>query len=462
MDGPEQTRVTAELLARHDRPGPRYTSYPTAPQFHTDFGPEAYADRLAEADRHPSDPLAMYVHLPFCEHRCLYCGCHVVVTRREDVVRRYLDYLKLEIDRLAEALPNRREISQLHWGGGTPTRFSPAQMRELFGALKNRFVLQPDAEVAIEIDPRVTTEAHLEVLRELGFNRISLGVQDFTPEVQEAIGRHQTLEQTERLLQSCRSLGFCDFNVDLIYGLPRQTVETFRSGVAEVIRLRPDRVAVYSYAHVPWMRPHQRRIDESTLPTTEAKIALFATAIDCFLDAGYAQIGMDHFALPDNELARAQGSGALTRNFMGYTVKTAPDLLALGVSGIGDVAGAFAQNEKKLATYYRALDEGKFPIERGYVLDPDDRIRRFVIQSLMCNFELDPQVLHDRFDVRFGEYFEAEQLELQHSVEPSFYELEDGTIRITPAGRPFVRNVCMAFDRYLKGDSDRALYSRTV
>ena len=380
--------VTPELLARYNLPGPRYTSYPTAPQFGDDFGPAEYSEHLARANRAGDGPLSLYVHIPFCEKRCHYCGCHVVITKREDIVRKYLDYLVKEIEMVARALPDRRDVLQLHWGGGTPTHLDAGQMRELFGVFTSHFNVLPAGEVAVEIDPRVTSHEQIDTLRELGFNRLSLGVQDLTPEVQRAVGRDQTLEQTQGLIEYARGVGFSEFNIDLIYGLPLQTEENFRATLDRVIEMRPGRVAVYSFAHVPWVHPHQKRIDDGELPDTQTKFALLASTITEFTGAGYAQIGMDHFALPDDELAVAQAAGKLTRNFMGYTVKAAPDMVAFGISGIGDVAGAFAQNAKKLPHYYGALDEGRFPVERGYVLDQDDLVRRFVIQSIMCNFRL--------------------------------------------------------------------------
>jgi len=455
--------IDPELLARYNRPGPRYTSYPTAPHFDTVFGPEQYAQRLAEANRRSDDPLSLYVHIPFCEHRCLYCGCHVVITRREDVVRQYLDHLRKEIRMVAEALPDRRDVLQLHWGGGTPTHLTPDEMRELYAVFSDCFSLLPTAEVAVEIDPRVTTREHIDALADLGFNRLSLGVQDFTPEVQQAVERNQTLEQTRDLIGYCRSRGFGEFNVDLIYGLPLQTVERFGRSAEEVLALNPGRVAVYSYAHVPWIRPQQKKIAESDLPSTDTKFALFATALSTFTNAGYVQIGMDHFARPDDELARAQAAGKLTRNFMGYTVKAAPDLVAFGISGIGEVAGAFAQNVKKLSTYYRLLDEGSFAVDRGYVLDEDDRIRRFVIQSIMCNFELDFRTLEQRFGVEYASYFAKEDRALADSIESQFYERRPDSLRITPQGQLFVRNICMLFDRYLEAEGGQTgMYSKTV
>ncbi len=457
------TQVTAQLLARHDRPGPRYTSYPTAPQFHTGFGPRQYAEQLSGANGRSEQPLALYLHVPFCRERCLYCGCHVVITRRDDVVRNYLDHLVTEIDRVAQALPDRRRVSQLHWGGGTPTHLSPEEMRELFDAVAGRFELTPSAEVAVEIDPRVTTAEQMSLLRELGFNRLSLGVQDFDPEVQELIGRNQSLEQTVTLLEQARALGFDQINFDLIYGLPGQSPESFRRSLDQAVALGPQRVAVYSYAHVPWIRPHQKKMDIERLPARETKFELYAAAHEAFTGAGYVPIGMDHFALPGDELVQAQQQGRLTRNFMGYAVQAAEDLIACGISGIGDVDGAFAQNHKKLSDYYAALDAGEFPIERGYLLDRDDRIRRHVIRELMCNFNVDYADFQRRFDTRFPDYFDDALERLQHEVDASFWSAHDDRLEVTPAGRLFVRNISMVFDRYLtEGRDDRPLYSKTV
>ncbi len=456
-------QATGELLARYDRPGPRYTSYPTAPEFSGAFGASDYAERLARAAARPEDPLSLYVHVPFCEHRCHFCGCHVVITRREDVVRGYLDRLNREIVKVAGALGKRNSVLQLHWGGGTPTHLTPDQMRELMGTLTTHFHLLPEAEVAIEVDPRVTTAEHVDTLAALGFNRLSMGVQDFTPEVQTAIGREQTREQTLALHRHARAVGIEDVNVDLVYGLPRQTVEGFRKNLDEVLALRPGRAAVYSYAHVPWIRPNQRRIDEGELPDRETKFALFASAIDAFTAAGYLQIGMDHFARPDDELARARLTGDLTRNFMGYTVKAAPDLVAFGISAIGEVDGAYVQNVKKLSDYYRALDADEYPVEKGFVLDDDDRLRRTVIHSLMCNFELDLDMVKERFGVDFDTYFAAENRELAETVDADFYERDGRKMRILPKGQLFIRNIVMVYDRYLKQASGKKpIFSRTV
>ncbi len=459
----EKPKVTAELLARYDRPGPRYTSYPTAPEFNAEFGPDHYAQRLAGASERPGDPLSLYVHLPFCEKRCHFCGCHVVITKRDDVVRKYLDHLKREIAMVAGALGERRDVLQLHWGGGTPTHLTPEQMRELFEILTTYFHILPEAEVAVEVDPRVTTQAHVDTLIALGFNRLSMGVQDATPDVQTAIGREQTLEETLALHAYSKSKGLSEINIDLVYGLPKQTVEGFRANLETVIGLKPGRVAVYSYAHVPWIRPNQRRIDEGDLPDRDTKFALFAAAVEAFTDAGYLQIGMDHFARPEDELAKARLQGTLGRNFMGYTVKAAPDMVAFGVSGIGEVDGAYVQNVKKLSDYYRMVGEGVYPVEKGFILDKDDYVRRFVIHSLMCNFELEFAQVEERFGVDYHEYFADEDRELTETIEPSFFERRDDRLVILPLGQLFIRNIVMVYDRYLKTMSkDKPIFSRTV
>ncbi len=462
-DASTTLKVTGELLARYDRPGPRYTSYPTAPEFSDAFGPEEYNERLASANRRSEDPLSLYVHIPFCEHRCHFCGCYVVITRREDVVRDYIEHLKKELSMVAAALPARRKVLQLHWGGGTPTHLTPDQMREVFGAITDHFELLPDAEVALEADPRVTTLEQVDVMAELGFNRLSMGVQDFTPEVQGAIGREQTLEQTRALCEYSRKRGITDINIDLVYGLPLQTVESFRENLAEVIALAPGRTAVYSYAHVPWIRPNQKRIHEGDLPARDVKFALFAAAVETFTEAGYLQIGMDHFARPEDELAQARLKGTLARNFMGYTVKAAPDMVGFGISAIGDVGGAYVQNAKKLSEYYPALDAGRLPVEKGCLLSDDDMLRRYVIHSLMCNFELDVDVVKARFGVEFDRYFAEELAELDRTIDPGFYERRGEKMVVLPLGQLFVRNVVMPFDKYLKQTPrDKPLFSRTV
>jgi oxygen-independent coproporphyrinogen-3 oxidase len=457
--------ITVELLRAYDKPGPRYTSYPTAVEFHERFDEGSYREHLAIAAAEPRKPLSLYLHLPFCEERCTFCGCMVIITRKREVAARYLGYLHREIEMLASRLGGRRRLAQYHWGGGTPTYLSPAQMEELHEVVLRHFDLEPGAEAAIEVDPRVTSVEQVDLLRRLGFNRLSMGVQDFTPEVQAAVNRVQSEEQTRALFERARARGFASINVDLIYGLPRQTLASFRRSVESVIAMRPDRVAVYSFAHVPWIRGNQKGIHEDELPAPELKLGLFVAAREQFLAAGYEAIGMDHFSLPQDELAVAARARTLHRNFMGYTVKSASDSLGVGVSAIGDVAGAFAQNVKKLTSYYEALDGGRFPVERGYRLDPDDRLRRHVILQLMCNFHLDFADVSRRFGLEAHRYFARELEEVRRGpMADGFVEMDGASLTLTPTGRLFARNVCMIFDRHLreKAGGGSPIFSRTV
>jgi len=456
--------ITPDLLRKYDRPGPRYTSYPTAAEFNDGVGAGDYAKCVAGAAGRADQSLGLYFHLPFCEERCSFCGCNVVITKKREVSTRYLGILAKEVRDVAARLGERARVRQLHWGGGTPTYLTPDEMVELDRITREHFVLDEDREQAIEIDPRVTTFEHLAVLRELGFNRLSLGIQDFTPEVQVAVNRVQSYEQTRDQIEEARRLGFESINADLIYGLPKQTVETYRSSLEKVLALRPDRVAVYSYAHMPWLKANQRRVGDEDLPSPETKIELFASAMRAFLGAGYVSIGMDHFALPEDDMGRAVQDGTLWRNFMGYTVKHAPDSVAFGVSSIGDVNGAFVQNHRKLSNYERVVESGELPIERGYLLSDDDHIRRHVITALMCTFTVDKADVGRRFGIEFHEYFASELKALAGLQDDGFVRVSDGRIDVVDTGRLFVRNVCMVFDAYLEGhlQGDKPRFSRTV
>jgi len=462
---PVGRHVTAELLARHDRPGPRYTSYPTAIEFHEGVGTDDYLTRLAAADKLGDAPLSLYMHLPFCEERCLFCGCHVIITKHRKAAEPYLELVKREIELLADRLPNRRQFAQLHLGGGTPTYFSPAQLTDLLSHTLRHFRPAAGAELALEADPRVTTAAHIDALADLGFNRISFGVQDLTPEVQESINRVQSLEQTAELVEHARRRGFRGINVDLIYGLPLQTPETFERTVDSVVGLGIDRAAVYSFAFVPWVRGHQKKIEEHQLPDPRTKLALFAIARERFLQAGYEPIGMDHFALPDDELARAKHEGRLRRNFQGYAVIPGDDVLGVGISAIGDVRGAYVQNEKKLSTYEARIRAGQLPVMRGVARTADDDVRRTVIHELMCNFRVDTTSISRQFGVDFGTYFADDLALLAASEREGLVKISDRLIEATPVGELFVRNLAMCFDRYQREKHDaesRPVFSRTV
>lgn len=458
--------ITPEILARHGRPGPRYTSYPTAVEFTEEFGPDGYEERLRAAAKRPEEPLSLYVHLPFCEARCSFCACHVVVTRHHDVADAYLGRIVAESGTVASMLLDRRRLTQLHWGGGTPTYYPPEDLTRLHESLLSHFELDPAAEQAVEVDPRVTSSAHLETLAGLGFDRISFGVQDFDPEVQRLIGRNQTLRETVELYERARELGFRSINIDLIHGLPGQDEATMEATLDEVVRLRPDRLAVYGFAYVPWMRPQQRRMDESRFPEPAQKLGLLAMVTNRLIEAGYRDIGMDHFALPGDDLAKAVDDGTLWRNFMGYTTARAPDVIALGTSGISDVDGAYAQNHRRLASYYQAVDAGELPIERGYALDGDDRLRREIITAIMCRGSVDLSVPAREHSVDAATYFATELATLTGQaglVEEGLAEVDDLMVSVTDLGRPFVRRLAQVFDTHTgrRGD-DRPTFSRVV
>lgn len=458
----DDIRVTRALLEKYDQPGPRYTSYPTAPMWQPTFGDAEYRAALARAAARVEEPLSVYFHLPFCWHRCLFCGCNVVISKRPEVADTYLDYLYREVAMGADALGARKRVKQMHWGGGTPTYLDCGQIEALFQNVAARFDFASDAEIALEVDPRVTTRDQLRVLRQLGFNRISMGVQDLDPAVQAAIDRNQSEAQTRELFAWCREEGFDGINIDLIYGLPAQTEATWTRTIEAVIAIRPDRLAVYSYAHLPNMIKHQKKIDDIARPTGAEKFELFAIARRLFLDAGYRAIGMDHFALPDDELARAMDARRLHRNFMGYTVVPAEDMIGFGVSAIGEIGGAYAQNEKRPVLYYGELDAGRFPTHTGIALTHDDEVRRWVIRQLMCNFYLDFAELSRRYGVDYATYFAQEDLDLSPMYQEGFLVRAEDHLAVLPLGQVFVRNICMLFDAYHRRPDTFKQFSRTV
>ena len=443
------------FFAKLDVCGPRYTSYPTVPVWQKSFGPQDYASNLLEAGRRGANaPLSLYVHLPFCSELCAYCGCNVVVTRDPSKPDPYLDHLAQEMDLVARHLGSRRLVSQLHWGGGTPTYLSEAQIERLWCDLTRRFDLVSDAEVAVEIDPVVTSKEKLTLLRALRFNRLSMGVQDFDPDVQRAVRRVQTIEETREALDTARKLGFSGINFDLICGLPRQTAMSWRRTMETVADMRPDRVAVYSFAFVPAVRPHQRRLKGFSMPAGRDKLELRSIADEVLVASGYRSIGMDHFALPSDELAQAQERRELRRNFQGYTTQPATDVVAFGVTGISDVQGAYAQNLRPLRAYFAAINRGEFATERGIRLSAEDSRRREVIQSLMCNFWV-------KLDAHAASSFGREIEALRDFEDEGLVEMTGSEITVTPLGRPFVRNVAMIFDAYLRA-ADSVPFSRAI
>jgi oxygen-independent coproporphyrinogen III oxidase len=452
----------ARLLKRLDRPGPRYTSYPTALEFSEAFDEGAYLEALARAATTPSEPLSLYLHLPFCEERCLYCACNVVITRHAEPAARYLERLQREIAMVARHLGERRGVTQLHLGGGTPTYFSPERLTTLFARLRETFTLLPDAEVAVEVDPRVTTEDHLEALVAAGVNRLSFGVQDFEPLVQQTIHRQQSVAATRALMQTAYALGVGSVNLDLIYGLPHQTSATMERTLEHVVALRPERLAIYSFAYVPWMHAHQKQLPQHAMPTGDEKLELLVLARERLTQAGYVDIGMDHFALPDDELCVAQNEGRLWRNFMGYTTARAPDMVAFGMSGIGEVGGAYVQNEKKLSRYMAAIDADRLPVARGWRLSDDDRLRQHVIREWMCHFRVSRSDVAARFAVDFDETFASELEDLAALGRDGLIRFGDDGFEATELGRMMPRNVAMVFDRYTRARAGEARFSRTV
>lgn len=455
--------ITAELVARLDRPAPRYTSYPTAPEWNEGFRAGDFAAALRRADESTA-PIALYVHVPFCAELCHFCGCTVVIGRQPERDRAYVARLRREIGLLTQHLVKRRVLGQVHLGGGTPTHLSPAQLRELMTAIRSAFTIAPGAELSVEVDPRVTSMEHWTALRELGFTRASLGIQDFDPAVQKAVNRVQSEELTRESIEACRALGFTSVNVDLMYGLPRQTPETFQRTLEAVAALRPDRIACFGYAHVPWLKKAQLRFErDGSLPTAEQRCRLFVLAIETFTRAGYRSIGMDHFALPGDDLTRALDGGTLTRSFMGYTTRPDEDLLGIGHSAISDLARAYAQNARTLPEYELAIDRGELATCRGHLLTDDDILRRAVIQRIMSADSLVYSEFEARFAIDFKKTFRAELADLLAFEDHGLLTMSPDRVEITSAGRIFVRNLAMCFDRYLReGSASGPRFSRTL
>jgi oxygen-independent coproporphyrinogen-3 oxidase len=453
---------SSALIRKYDRPGPRYTSYPTAVEFKEAFGPAEYEAHLARADRQRA-PLSIYVHLPFCREMCRFCGCNVVATHDRSRADAYLDQLEKEVALVAARLPGRREASQLHWGGGTPTFLDERQLTRCHEILARHFTFTKDAEKAVEIDPAITTRSQIETLAKLGFNRISMGVQDFDAKVQEVVGRIQGEKETADLVQAARDNGFRGVNLDLIYGLPYQTPETWSSTLERILAIHPDRMAVFGFAYVPWAKPHQRLLPQEALPRTEQRVELFLGAVEAFTKAGYRLIGLDHFALETDELAKAQEGGYLYRNFQGYTIRPAPDTVAFGISSISDIGGAYVQNVHKLKEWGEKVDAGVLPVERGAPMSDDDVMRRFVINRVMCLLRLDLREVEEKFG-------QASRDAIEQDLRAGVKELQDDglvtfdgqRLEVTPLGQLLVRNVAMLFDAYLKKGGTKKQFSRTV
>lgn len=449
-----------ELVERHSRPGPRYTSYPPATAWSV-LDPSALDERLARADS-TGGPLSLYVHLPFCPEMCRFCGCNVIATRDRSRADAYLDVLEREVALWASRLPRRRTFSSLHLGGGTPTFLSPSQLERLWTILTRHFTPTNEAELALEVDPAITTPEHLALLGELGFRRLSVGVQDLDPQVQAAINRIQTAEETTAIIDAARASGFTSVNVDLLYGLPFQTPATMRATLLRVLRMGPDRLALFGYAHVPWRKPNQRLLPTAHLPGPFERVELFVSAVRLLEEMGYRQIGLDHFARADDALARAQEEGTLGRNFQGYSADADTDTLALGVSGISDLGGAFLQNAHRLGEWEAAIDAGRLPVERGLSRSDDDELRGAAIRNILCLLALDVRDLH----ATFGDSADRLWTETRPSLEPlaadGLVALSPHGLRVTPLGRLFLRNVAMPFDHYLPPEDTVGTFSQTV
>lgn len=446
----QSIKFDLDLIKRYDKSGPRYTSYPTALELHEGFG-EAEYHRHIDKSNVAGGPLSLYFHIPFCDTVCFYCACNKIVTKNRAHSAPYLDNLCKEIAMQGELFDKDRQVNQLHWGGGTPTFLSYEQMKRLMDATRKHFNLHDDdsGEYSIEVDPRETDDKTIAQLRELGFNRISLGLQDFDPKVQKAVNRLQSREQTFAVLESARKEGFRSTNIDLIYGLPLQTADTFARTLEQILVYAPDRFSIFNYAHMPSRFKTQRQIVEADLPSPAEKLEILQMVGQRLTDAGYVYIGMDHFAKPDDELAVAQREGKLYRNFQGYSTHSDCDLVGLGVTSIGRVGDAYMQNYKELEQYDLALSAGRLPVFKGVELDADDNLRRAVITQLICHFELSFSKVEKQFNIVFADYFASELFNLQQMQQDGLIGLDENGIKVQPAGRLLIRNICMVFDKYL-------------
>ncbi|MBI3651084.1 MAG: oxygen-independent coproporphyrinogen III oxidase [Acidobacteria bacterium] len=459
----ERATLSPALLDKYNQPGPRYTSYPTAPEWDDAFGAEDLRQAFCEANRKAQPaPLSLYFHLPFCQALCLFCGCNTVISKNRKVTNPYLDHLKKEMATVSENIEPSRQVEQLHWGGGTPTYLSPDEIVNLYAAIEQHFSFAPDAEIGIEIDPRATTEEHCRVLANLGFNRLSMGIQDFNPLVQQTVHRVQPYDLTRALFEYCRTLGFTSINVDLIYGLPHQTLESFGDTVEKIIAMNPDRIAVFSYAHVPWLKKQQGSFAKH-LPQGLEKFRIFHQAIARLTDAGYRYIGMDHFARPDDELCKAQDQRSLHRNFQGYTTKANCDLYGLGVSSISGLEAVYAQNWRDLPAYYAAIDRGEWPTMRGMRVSAEDQLRRAVINRLLCHGLVIKSEIEREFGIHFDDHFALELARLADLERDQLVRREDDRIAVAALGRIFIRNIAMVFDAYLQTPAmQQKVFSRTL
>ncbi|MCK9161944.1 MAG: oxygen-independent coproporphyrinogen III oxidase [Arcobacteraceae bacterium] len=447
---------------KYSKAGPRYTSYPTAPEFKESFGEKELIEKYKSADS--SKPLSLYIHIPFCRSACYFCGCNVVFTSKEDKKTRYIDYLEQELKLISKYLDTSRKVTQMHFGGGTPTFLSPQDLKRVIDLVKSTFTnFASDAEISCEVDPRFFTKEHMDVLKNGGTNRLSFGVQDLDPKVQAEIHRIQPFELTKNVMQIARDAGINSINIDLIYGLPYQTKESFLQTLNQIITLEPNRLAVFNYAHVPWMKKTMRKFDESTFSPPSTKLEILKDTIEFFTSHGYKMVGMDHFAKPDDELFLAIQKGELHRNFQGYTTKGGADLIGIGLTSIGDGEDYYAQNYKEMDAYEAAIDSGRLPVFKGYQLSLDDKIRQFVIMEMMSNFALNIKRVENKFNINFKEYFKDDLPLLDEFIEAELVTISDDKISVSQTGTMLIRNIVMPFDAYLKKvpESNRR-FSKTI
>ncbi|MDX2256683.1 MAG: oxygen-independent coproporphyrinogen III oxidase [Pseudanabaenaceae cyanobacterium bins.39] len=444
------------LIHKYNCPVPRYTSYPPATELKEDFNSQDFHEAIAAGNRQQT-PLSLYCHIPFCDTPCYFCGCNTIITPRKEFAEPYLIYLMRHIAQIAPLVSRDRAVEQMHWGGGTPNYLEIAQIERLWQCLQENFTFATDAEISIEVNPRSLTREYLQRLRELGFNRISFGIQDFNLQVQQAVNRIQPEEMLFTGMNWMREVGFEGVNVDLIYGLPHQNLDTFRETISKTISLNPDRIAVFNFAYVPWLKPLQKRLPQEAMPSSAEKLEIVQMTIETLTNHGYVFIGMDHFAKPDDELAIAQREGNLHRNFQGYTTKPESDLLGFGMTSISMLQNIYIQNHKKLKQFYQSIDEGDLPIERGFTLNADDILRRSIIMELMCQFELSQPEIEAKYhltcDRDFSKYFDREKSQLQHLEADGLVRLEGDQIIVTPAGRLLIRNIASVFDTYMQTDN---------
>jgi oxygen-independent coproporphyrinogen-3 oxidase len=460
----QKVEFNADLLTKYDLPLPRYTSYPPANQLTPDFNTEDFYAAIAIGN-YKKTPISLYCHIPFCETACYFCGCNTVITKRKEIAEPYLKYLTRDIEKTASLIDRNRTVNQLHWGGGTPNYLNLQQIEFLWNTLNRYFNIDRHAEISIEINPRYVDRNYIYILRSLGFNRISFGIQDFNPKVQEAINRVQPEGMLFEVMDSIRGAGFESVNVDLIYGLPYQTLDTFRDTIAKTIKLNPDRIAVFNFAYVPWMKPVQKNLPQEALPSTSEKLAIFQMTIEELTNNGYVYIGMDHFAKPDDELAIAQNKGELHRNFQGYTTQPESELFGFGMTSISMLNDVYVHNQKRIQDYYKAIDGGNLPLERGVSLSLDDILRRTIIMELMCQFRLCQEEFeakyHIGFDLDFQDYFQAEIPQLKALEADGLVKVFHNGMEVTPAGRLLIRNIASVFDTYLEKLETKA-FSKSI